>query len=470
LPRLCPLDSDILLRMRDDEARSPFPLSPFRLETSQDPDDKTQQFHVYPQLPLDILVVSNFTGRPDSRCIEDRQPVRVRRDNFDKVLTEHKLSFQIALGLPALATTDIRVRRLSDFEAASLAAQISSQAPLDRDSVERALAIVYRDPNFLEAERSWRSLWPVVEEASEDLTIEIMNASAEDLIADFEDAPSLSKSGLFRMANRYNHQGMRPYAALVMGHALRTTGPDGYLIRKLGEIARAKNVPVLVNAAEEVEAPTYQEAREHAAWQKTEDARFVAICAPPFVLRRAYQGSEVLEGAASFLVARLLITSFARYLYGSHLFGALPGVDLVRAVTADESERCRPRGYLALVSESGASLVNDPTCSQSSLPSSRSLSAQLLLTRFAHQILNIDHRRAITGSGERDVRVIAERLNQAMATRLRQMPGVSASVSDLEWCDPPALCADAILSVTVPSPSAEGSLTLQEKIRLQFEF
>lgn len=38
------------------------------------------------ELPLKVLVLGDFTGKPDDRPVEEREPVNVDKDNFNEVL------------------------------------------------------------------------------------------------------------------------------------------------------------------------------------------------------------------------------------------------------------------------------------------------------------------------------------------------------------------------------------------------
>ena len=38
------------------------------------------------ELPLKVLVMGDFTGKPDDRPVEEREPVNVDKDNFNEVL------------------------------------------------------------------------------------------------------------------------------------------------------------------------------------------------------------------------------------------------------------------------------------------------------------------------------------------------------------------------------------------------
>ena len=49
------------------------------------------------ELPLKMLFIGDYTGRPDPRPLEERKPINVDKDNFQQVLAEQnlKLSMQV---------------------------------------------------------------------------------------------------------------------------------------------------------------------------------------------------------------------------------------------------------------------------------------------------------------------------------------------------------------------------------------
>jgi type VI secretion system protein ImpB len=44
------------------------------------------------ELPLKLLMFGDYTMRPDPRPLEDRKPINVDKDNFQKVMSEQKLA------------------------------------------------------------------------------------------------------------------------------------------------------------------------------------------------------------------------------------------------------------------------------------------------------------------------------------------------------------------------------------------
>jgi type VI secretion system protein ImpB len=82
------------------------------------------------ELPLKMLMMGDFTCRPDPRPLEDRKPLNVDKDNFSKVMAEQKLNinFQVPDRLSGEDTNELNVnlrfRRLSDMAPEAVAQQV----------------------------------------------------------------------------------------------------------------------------------------------------------------------------------------------------------------------------------------------------------------------------------------------------------------------------------------------------------
>jgi type VI secretion system protein ImpB len=82
------------------------------------------------ELPLKMLFIGDYTGRPDPRPLEERKPVNIDKDNFQQVLAEHdlKLSVQVADKLSdekdAQLNVDLAFKNLSDFAPEAVAQQV----------------------------------------------------------------------------------------------------------------------------------------------------------------------------------------------------------------------------------------------------------------------------------------------------------------------------------------------------------
>lgn len=49
------------------------------------------------ELPLKLLVMGDFTGKPDDRPLENREPVNIDKDNFNEVLKGQKIGMNITV-------------------------------------------------------------------------------------------------------------------------------------------------------------------------------------------------------------------------------------------------------------------------------------------------------------------------------------------------------------------------------------
>jgi type VI secretion system protein ImpB len=82
------------------------------------------------ELPLKLLMLGDYTMRPDPTPLEDRKPINVDKDNFQKVMSEQKLSLNVAVKDRLSEQEDnelnvnLKFRRLSDMEPAAIANQV----------------------------------------------------------------------------------------------------------------------------------------------------------------------------------------------------------------------------------------------------------------------------------------------------------------------------------------------------------
>lgn len=82
------------------------------------------------ELPLKMLFIGDYTGRPDPRPLEDRKPINIDKDNFNQVLAEQDLSLQMSVpdmlsGEPG-STLDVKLKfkSLADFGPERVAEQV----------------------------------------------------------------------------------------------------------------------------------------------------------------------------------------------------------------------------------------------------------------------------------------------------------------------------------------------------------
>lgn len=82
------------------------------------------------ELPLKLLVMGDFTGRPDDRPLEKRDPINIDKDNFNEVLKAHNISLNLTVpnrlsGKPDEETTvKLQMKSLKDFDPESIVNQV----------------------------------------------------------------------------------------------------------------------------------------------------------------------------------------------------------------------------------------------------------------------------------------------------------------------------------------------------------
>ena len=82
------------------------------------------------ELPLKLLLIGDYTLRQDPRPLEDRKPINVDKDNFQKVMGEQKLGLDLKVKDKlseeegAELGVSLKFKRLSDMEPEAVAAQV----------------------------------------------------------------------------------------------------------------------------------------------------------------------------------------------------------------------------------------------------------------------------------------------------------------------------------------------------------
>ena len=88
------------------------------------------------ELPLKVLVMGDFTARPDDTPLEDRKPINIDKDNFDEVLKAQDIRFQAGVanklsGEPnAQLNVNLDFKNMKDFEPDAIIAKVPELAKL----------------------------------------------------------------------------------------------------------------------------------------------------------------------------------------------------------------------------------------------------------------------------------------------------------------------------------------------------
>ncbi len=235
-------------------------------------------------------------------------------------------------------------------------------ADVDRKLSAQVDAIMHNE-EFQKLESAWRSLKYLVDNTDfrENIKIEMLNVSKQDLLDDFEDAPEITKSGLYRTAYtaEYGQFGGQPYGLMVGNYEFTPAAPDIKLMQYVSSVATMAHAPYVAAASSRFfgledfsglpglkDLKAIFEGPQYIKWQsfrESEDARNLSLAVPHFLLRTPYDpqnnptksfnyredvsdgNGSYLWGNAAFTFASRVTDSFAKYRWCANIIGPMGG-------------------------------------------------------------------------------------------------------------------------------------------------
>lgn len=231
------------------------------------------------------------------------------------------------------------------------------------NKLSKQLDQVLHHSDFQRLESAWRGLKLVVDRTDfrENIKIELLNVSKQDLQDDFEDAPEIVQSGLYRLAysGEYGQFGGEPYAAMIGNYDFGPGPQDVALLQKVASVATMSHAPFIAAAGPKFfgvesfeklpglkDLKSIMEGPQYTKWQsfrESEDARSVGLTCPRFLLRLPYGKNTVpvkafdyqeevqgehdayLWGNTAYAFATRLTDSFAKYRWCPNVIGPQSG-------------------------------------------------------------------------------------------------------------------------------------------------
>ncbi|RLB23189.1 MAG: type VI secretion system contractile sheath large subunit [Deltaproteobacteria bacterium] len=225
------------------------------------------------------------------------------------------------------------------------------------------LDAILHHPEFQRLESAWRSLKFLVDRTDfrENIKIELLNVSKEDLLEDFEDSPEVVKSGLYKIVYtaEYGQFGGQPYAAMIGNYEFGPGPQDIKLLQYVASVASMAHAPFIAAAGPQFfglenfsglpnlkDLKSIFEGPQYTKWQsfrESEDARYVGLTLPRFLLRLPYgpdtqpvkafnyqedvsgNHEHYLWGNTAFAFATRLTDSFAKYRWCANIIGPMGG-------------------------------------------------------------------------------------------------------------------------------------------------
>lgn len=222
---------------------------------------------------------------------------------------------------------------------------------------------ILHDQQYQQMESAWRGLKLFVDRTDfrENNKVELLHVTKEELLEDFEFAPDTTQSGLYKhvYSSGYGQFGGEPTGAIVGNFAFTPSTPDMKLLQYMGALGAMAHAPFIssvgpqffgIDSFEELpnikdikstfESPKYTKWR---ALRESEDARYIGLTAPRFLLRVPYDPTEnpiksfnysenvsqshehYLWGNTAFAFATRLTDSFAKYRWCPNIIGPQSG-------------------------------------------------------------------------------------------------------------------------------------------------
>ena len=124
-------------------------------------------------------------------------------------------------------------------------------AELDRKLCAQVDAILHND-DFQRLESAWRSLKFLVDRTNfrENVKIQLMSVSKSKLQDDFEDAPEITKSGLYKTlyTAEYGQFGGQPFGAVIANYEFSPASPDIKLLQSVASVSAMGHAPFIAAA------------------------------------------------------------------------------------------------------------------------------------------------------------------------------------------------------------------------------
>ncbi|WP_412062098.1 type VI secretion system contractile sheath large subunit [Rubrivirga sp. IMCC45206] len=232
-------------------------------------------------------------------------------------------------------------KHLVDSLVSDIDATISRQ--LDR--------ILHADP-VQKLESAWRGLKFLVDRTDfrKNVKIELLNVSKDTLRESFEDAPELIQSALYRhvYTNAYDQPGADPYSAIVSAYEFDASPQDMALLQDVSKVASSAHAPFLGAVGPQFfgkesmeewkkipDLSAYMELTDFTKWnalRDTEDARYLGLTFPRFLLRLPY-GQDTVPVKSFNYEEEVSGADHDRYLWGNSSFAFAS--NMVRAFQRD---------------------------------------------------------------------------------------------------------------------------------------
>lgn len=197
---------------------------------------------------------------------------------------------------------------------------------------------ILHNENVQKLESAWRGLKFVVDQTNfrANNKIDILNVSKDELLEDFENAPEITKSGLYQhiYTAEFGQAGGEPIGAMIANYEFGAGPRDIALMQKAAAVGAMAHCPFVAAAGPEMfglddfealpklkDLESVFEGPQYTKWNSfrdSPDARYFALTMPRFLLRHPYDPAA--NPVKAFNYEEKVTDSHRKYLWGNASF------------------------------------------------------------------------------------------------------------------------------------------------------
>ena len=197
---------------------------------------------------------------------------------------------------------------------------------------------ILHNEKFQALESRWRGLYMLVERTDfrQNIEMEIINVSKEELLEDFEECLDITQSGLYKhvYTSGYGQFGGGPVGTIIADYELSPSNMDMKFLSKVASIAAMSHAPFISSAGPKFfgldsfeglpdlkDMQDVMSSPQFAAWRgfrENEDSRYVGLTLPRFLLRPPYDPED--NPVSKFVYKEDVSASHEDYLWGNTVY------------------------------------------------------------------------------------------------------------------------------------------------------